>query len=178
MWGIVMTLRVSSLSVVVFANRHIHFNCLLWHHGTKCGWLAMMFNATFNNISVWWRRSVLLVEETRAPGENHWPAASHWQTLSYYVVSSTPPHVIYLWVWFACGEVYLLIWWSLSVTVNRSLVLTMYSSFLHQIKPVLLVEETRAPGENHWPAASHWQTLSYYVVSSTPPHEQDSNSQR
>jgi hypothetical protein len=28
----------------------------------------MIFNATFNNISV---RSVLLVEETRGPGENH-----------------------------------------------------------------------------------------------------------
>jgi hypothetical protein len=25
--------------------------------------------------------SVLLVEETEVPGENHWPVASHWQTL-------------------------------------------------------------------------------------------------
>jgi hypothetical protein len=34
----------------------------------------------FNNISVilWW--SVLLIEETRAPRENHQPAASHWHT--------------------------------------------------------------------------------------------------
>jgi hypothetical protein len=34
----------------------------------------MVFNTTFNNISVklWW--SVLLVEETRIPGENHSPA--------------------------------------------------------------------------------------------------------
>jgi hypothetical protein len=33
-------------------------------------WL-MVFNATFNNMSVisWW--SALLVEETRVPGENH-----------------------------------------------------------------------------------------------------------
>ena len=32
---------------------------------------AMVFNATFNNISIisWW--SVLLVEETGVPGENH-----------------------------------------------------------------------------------------------------------
>jgi len=37
----------------------------------------MMFNATFNNISAILWRSVLLVEETRAPGENHRPAASH-----------------------------------------------------------------------------------------------------
>jgi hypothetical protein len=46
----------------------------------------MVFNAIFNNISVisWW--SVLLVEETGGPGENHWSVASHWQTLSHNVV--------------------------------------------------------------------------------------------
>jgi hypothetical protein len=50
----------------------------------------MVFNATFNSISViqWW--SVLLVEETEIPGENHRPVASHSQTLSHNVVSSTP----------------------------------------------------------------------------------------
>ena len=53
--------------------------------------LVMVFNATFNNISViWW--SVLLVEETRVPWENHWPVASHWQTLSHNVLLSTPRH--------------------------------------------------------------------------------------
>ena len=31
----------------------------------------MVFNATFNNISVISWRSVLLVEETEGPGENH-----------------------------------------------------------------------------------------------------------
>jgi hypothetical protein len=37
---------------------------------------VMVFNATFNNISVisWW--SVLLVEETEVPRENHRPIAS------------------------------------------------------------------------------------------------------
>jgi len=52
----------------------------------------MMFNTTFNNISVisWW--SVLLVEETGVPGENHRPVVSHWQTLSHNVVLSTPRH--------------------------------------------------------------------------------------
>jgi hypothetical protein len=37
----------------------------------------MVFNATFNNISVisWW--SVLLVRETGAPKENLRPVASH-----------------------------------------------------------------------------------------------------
>ena len=50
----------------------------------------MVFNATFNNISVISWRSVLLVEETRVPGESHRPVGSHWQTLSHNVVSSTP----------------------------------------------------------------------------------------
>jgi hypothetical protein len=42
----------------------------------------MVFNATFNNISIisWW--SVLLVEETGVSAENHRPVASHchWRT--------------------------------------------------------------------------------------------------
>ena len=49
----------------------------------------MVFSATINNISVISWRSVLFVEET---GENQLPVASHWQILSYIVVSSTPCH--------------------------------------------------------------------------------------
>jgi hypothetical protein len=37
----------------------------------------MVFNATFNNISVMSWRSVLLAEETGVPGENHRPVASY-----------------------------------------------------------------------------------------------------
>ncbi len=37
----------------------------------------MMFNATFNNVPVISWRSVLLEDETRVPGENHRPIASH-----------------------------------------------------------------------------------------------------
>ena len=44
-----------------------NFHCLVF----------MVFNATFNNISVISWRSVLLVEETGVPGENHRPATSH-----------------------------------------------------------------------------------------------------
>jgi len=44
------------------------------------GWI-MVFNATFNNISVISWLSVLLVEETEGPEENHWPDASHWPNL-------------------------------------------------------------------------------------------------
>jgi len=46
----------------------------------------MVFNATFNNISVISWRSVLLMEEPGGPGENHRPVASHWQTLPHNVV--------------------------------------------------------------------------------------------
>ena len=37
----------------------------------------MVFNVTLNNISAisWW--SVLLMEQTGVPGENHRPTASH-----------------------------------------------------------------------------------------------------
>jgi hypothetical protein len=48
-------------------------------------WL-MVLNATFNNISAISWRSVLLVEETRGPGESHRAVVSHWQTLSHNVV--------------------------------------------------------------------------------------------
>ena len=65
--------------------------CSTVFRNLKFDWLGcfMVFNATFNNISViiygWW--SVLLVEETGVPGENHQPVANHYQTLSHNVVS-------------------------------------------------------------------------------------------
>jgi len=37
----------------------------------------IVFNTTFNNISVISWQSVLLAEETGVPRENHQPAASH-----------------------------------------------------------------------------------------------------
>jgi hypothetical protein len=49
-------------------------------------WWFMMFNVTFNNISVISWRSVLLMEQTEVPRGNH------WHTLSHNVVSSTPRH--------------------------------------------------------------------------------------
>ena len=47
-----------------------------------CLFVWLGFNATFNNISVISRRSVLLVEEAGVPVENHRPWAGNWQTLS------------------------------------------------------------------------------------------------
>ena len=74
-----------------------YFVCLLWRnikifHRNLCvlKYIILMFILmvmVFNDISVIWWRSVLLVEETR---ENHRPDATHWQTLSHNVVSSTP----------------------------------------------------------------------------------------
>jgi len=46
----------------------------------------MVFNATFNNVSVISWRLVLLVKETGVAWENHQPAESHLQTLSHNVV--------------------------------------------------------------------------------------------
>ena len=50
----------------------------------------MVLSATFNNLLAISWGSVLLVEETREPGENHRPVARHRQTLSHNGVSSTP----------------------------------------------------------------------------------------
>ena len=47
----------------------------------------MVFNVTFNNISVLSWRSFLLVEETGVPGENHRPAASKLDLIMLYRVS-------------------------------------------------------------------------------------------
>jgi hypothetical protein len=55
--------------------------------------LVLVFNPTFNNISIISWRSVLLMEDTGVSGVNHRPVPSHWQTLSHNVVSSTPRHV-------------------------------------------------------------------------------------
>ena len=49
----------------------------------------MVLNTTFNSMSVISWRTILFVDET---GENQRYVASHWQILSYNVVSSTPRH--------------------------------------------------------------------------------------
>jgi len=40
--------------------------------------MVMIFNTTFNNISVISWQSAFLVEEAGVPRENHSPVASHW----------------------------------------------------------------------------------------------------
>ena len=51
--------------------------------------MFMVFNATLYNISVILWMSVLLVEKTGVPEENHRLSVSYWQTLSHNVVSFT-----------------------------------------------------------------------------------------
>jgi hypothetical protein len=71
--------------------------------------MAMVLNATFNNISVISWLSVLLVEETGVPRENHRPVISHWQPRlnmlgtdcidsyksNYHTITTTP--CLYIW---------------------------------------------------------------------------------
>ena len=97
--------KVLCLGIRVFTTFFPHYNLIVFNQNKRLLFFGcignrliltdkkvrvMVFNATFNNISVisWW--SVLLLEETRVPGENHRSAASHLQTLSQNVVSSTP----------------------------------------------------------------------------------------
>jgi hypothetical protein len=67
-----------------------HYGEYLWLSITnwiRMVWFSfMVFNATFNNISVRSWRTVSLVEETGEPGKNHRPVASRWHTLSHNAV--------------------------------------------------------------------------------------------
>jgi hypothetical protein len=86
-----MSTMCSALSV-----SFLIFKCLKLNHLNPGNWVfneqdglvcfgLMVFNATFNNISVVSWQSALL-EETWEPRENHWSVASHLQTLSHNVV--------------------------------------------------------------------------------------------
>jgi hypothetical protein len=72
----------------VGSNQTYHITCHLIYTvgGVMNRRFCLMLNTTFNNISV------ILVEETGVPWENHQHVASHLQTLSHNVVSCTPRH--------------------------------------------------------------------------------------
>ena len=136
-------------------------------------WCLMPLLAIFQFI--WWR-SVLLVEEIRVAGENHRPAASHWQTLSDYpfsIYSNSSCHLSTIPTHNFIGDRH----WlhrtshtSYKVKIHLHVLGkgVMFDTTFNNISviswpSVLLMEET---GQNHQPA-SHWQTLSNNGVSST-----------
>jgi len=63
----------------IFYNRceHVHLYTFDVVYLVEDKLLFGLVNVTFNNISAISWRSVLLVEETGVPGENHRPVASH-----------------------------------------------------------------------------------------------------
>jgi hypothetical protein len=69
-----------------------------WRYGISrsCDEWVVGIKATFYNISVISRRSVLLMEETGVPWENHQPVVSHEQTLSQCCT-------VYAWSWTGFG---------------------------------------------------------------------------
>ena len=70
---------------------HVHENCAVCLFVYISVVMGIVFNVPLSTIfQLYLWRSVLLVEETRVPRDNHRPAASHWQILSHNVVSSTP----------------------------------------------------------------------------------------
>jgi hypothetical protein len=75
--------------LIVSRLSYAYFNLVLCLLKFVC---FMIFNTPFNNISVISWRTVLLLEETGVPRENHHPVASHWRTVSHNVASSTPRH--------------------------------------------------------------------------------------
>jgi hypothetical protein len=142
-----------------------------------------VINATFNNISVISWRSVLLVEDTGVTAENHRPVANYWQTLSHYVVSSTPRHELCAnWFFTILRELVLQYTHGFSWMFRRlytGVRIMVFNATFNNIsgitwRSVLLMGE---PGETHWPVTSHWQTLPHNVVSSILRRPPDSNSQ-
>ena len=85
-----LILKVGQPNSHYFRSTHLsHSHSLYYNYNCIISLLfvcLMVFNATFSNISVISWRSVLLMEETGGPRENHWPVASHWQTLLHNVV--------------------------------------------------------------------------------------------
>jgi hypothetical protein len=126
---------------------NLDVDCKVWAR-------VMVFNAIFNNISAISWRSVAFVEETGVPRENHRSAASRWQILSHKVISIIRT--------FLRLGVRVMVF---NATFNNISVISPRS--------VLLVKETRVPGETRRPVASHWHLLSHNIVSSIPYHERD-----
>jgi hypothetical protein len=86
-------IQLTIITLVCISKAMISIGTCIGLVSVKCLYIRfVVFNATFNNISVISWRSAFLVEETGVPGENHRPVVSHCLTLSHNIVSSTPRH--------------------------------------------------------------------------------------
>ena len=137
----------------------------------------MVFNASFNNISVISWTSILLVEQTRVQRESHRPAASHWQTR---VQRESHRPAASHWQTRVQRESHRPAASHWQTRVQRESHRPAASHWQTRVQreshiPAASHWQTRVQRESHRPAASHWQTLSHKVVSSTC-HEWHSNS--
>jgi hypothetical protein len=79
-WYLDLRLHMQSMHITtkVVSSNPVHGEVYsIQHYVIKFVSGVYAVNAPFNNISVISWQSVLLVEETRVPGENHRPVASH-----------------------------------------------------------------------------------------------------
>ena len=81
---------ISSVSVYVasLSDKSMCIICIAYHRRYTCFVFVclMVFNATFNNISIISWRSLLLMEENGGPGDIHRTIVSHWKTVLHNVV--------------------------------------------------------------------------------------------
>jgi len=99
-WVMLVSLFIDKLLQILLLIRgscHDNMKCWFAYHHFQLICLSNMIGSLvvttiFNNVSVISQLSVLLVEKTGVPGENHWPASGHWKSLLHSAVLSTPHH--------------------------------------------------------------------------------------
>jgi hypothetical protein len=88
------TILISDLGIVptvwyfLFFTLYYNEQWSTWGRYFRLFVCLIVVNATFTNILVISWRSVLLVEETGVPGENHRTVASHWQINAFRIKNS------------------------------------------------------------------------------------------
>ena len=76
--SLILNLFELNLSIKITLTLINYYSSVLhWRFYSRLRVMVMVFNATFNNISITSLRSVLLVTETGVPRENYRPVASH-----------------------------------------------------------------------------------------------------